>query len=198
MTAPDDPSLKFYADNAQVYAERSRASAGRRLEPFLAALPEEGGRILELGCGSGADAEAMLARGFDVTASDGTPEMAAEAERRLGIPVRVMRFEQLEDVEVYDGVWANACLLHVPRADLAGILGRVRRSLKPGGVFYGSYKAGSAGGLDTLGRYYNRPDRAWLEAAYHAAGWQSPAIDERGGSGYDGEPTDWLHVTAVK
>lgn len=197
LAALDDPSLRFYADNAQSYAGRNRASAGRQLDDFLARVPA-GGRILELGCGSGADTQAMLARGFDVTASDGTPEMAAEAERLLGRPVRIMRFEQLDEQEVYDGVWANACLLHVPRPDLAGVLERVRRSLKPGGVFYASFKAGTGDGLDRFGRYYNRPDAAWLKAAYVSAGWELPTIEERSGGGYDGEPTDWLHVTAVK
>ncbi len=30
--------------------------------------------------------------------------------------------------------WASACLLHVPREELAGILGRIHRALKPGGA----------------------------------------------------------------
>ena len=58
-------------------------------------------------------------RGFDVTPTDGSPEMAEVASRRLGRPVGTLLFHDLDEVEAYDGVWANACLLHVPR-DRAG------------------------------------------------------------------------------
>src|SRR5687768_16464593 len=105
------------------------------MDAFLKRLPA-GASVLELGCGSGQDSEAMLARGFDVTPTDGSAELARQAEKRLGRPVRVLLFEEVEEKEVYDGVWASACLLHVPRAELAGIIGRINDALKPGGVFY--------------------------------------------------------------
>ena len=34
-------------------------------------------------------------------------------------PVETLLFHDLDEVEAYDGVWANACLLHVPRDELA-------------------------------------------------------------------------------
>ncbi len=89
MTARDDTTLGFYAAEAQPYASRSRAADEERLNAFLARLPS-GARILELGCGGGQDSEWMLARGFDVTPTDGSPELAREAEKRLGRPVRVL------------------------------------------------------------------------------------------------------------
>ena len=58
--------------------------------------------------------------------------------------------------------WANACLLHVPRDELAGVLGLIRRALKPAGTFYASYKTGDGAGRDTLNRYYNYPSPDWL------------------------------------
>ena len=70
----------------------------------------------------------------------------------------------------YDGVWASACLLHVPREELAGIFGRIRRALKPFGVFYASFKIGEGDGRDSLGRYYNYPSPESLESTYAAAG----------------------------
>ena len=44
-----------------------------------------GATILELGCGAGADSAEMLAGGFDVYPTDGSPEMAGEA-RTLAAP----------------------------------------------------------------------------------------------------------------
>lgn len=197
MTVGPDATLQFYAGEAQAYANRGHVAQLERLAPFCDRLPA-GGRILELGCGGGEDSEAMLKRGFDVSPTDGTPEMAAMAQQRLGRPVRVLRFEDISEIEAYDGVWACACLLHVPRPDLADVLARIRQALKPAGLFYASYKAGSEEGFDRLGRYYNRPDETFLSQTYRQAGWSDIAMDREPGSGYDGEPTDWLHVTAVR
>ena len=81
----DQATLTFYGHEAPAYVAKSKAGASRWLADFMQALPT-GARILELGCGSGRDAEALLAHGFDVDATDGTPAMAAEAEQRLGRP----------------------------------------------------------------------------------------------------------------
>ncbi|HEX2552363.1 MAG TPA: class I SAM-dependent methyltransferase [Microvirga sp.] len=197
MTAHDSTTLGFYAAEAEAYAGRGQAPLHERLSGFLAALPP-GGAVLELGCGAGQDSAAMLARGFRVEPTDGTPEIAREAERRLGIPVRVLLFGDLDAREAYDGVWANACLLHVPRRDLPAILARIHAALKAGGVFYASYKAGSEEGRDRFGRYFNYPSPDWLRQAYGPARWADIAVERADGSGYDNEPTEWLHVTAVK
>lgn len=186
----------FYSLHAETYGNRSRKPALSRLVPFCHRL-SPGARILELGCGGGQDSAALLDMGFDVTPSDGTPEMAAVAEQRLGRPVQVLRFEEIDEIARYDGIWASACLLHVPRTDLADVLTRIRVALRTGGLFYASYKAGTAEGLDRFGRYYNRPERSWLQDVYQLAGWQELTIDEAQGGGYDGEPTAWLHITAM-
>ncbi|WP_312361962.1 class I SAM-dependent methyltransferase [Agrobacterium sp.] len=197
MTGKDDETIGFYTGNAAAYTSRGQAADRPHLETFLAQLPE-GASILELGCGGGQDSEFMLAAGFDVHPTDGTPEIAKAAQARLGIPVATLLFEDIDDRERYDGVWANACLLHVPHAALAGIIGRVHGALKTGGVFYASFKAGEAEGRDTFGRYYNYPSKAWLENVYGQFDWTIIEITSRHGSGYDKMPTDWLHVTATK
>ena len=87
-TGTDD----FYARQAADYAAASEVSSIERLQAFLDRMPPAAS-ILELGCGAGLDSAFMLAAGFDVTASDGSPEMAREAEHRIGRPVRVMPFD---------------------------------------------------------------------------------------------------------
>jgi len=193
----DAETLNFYAAEAETYSLQARGAKSTRLDPFLAALPA-GAKILELGCGGGQDSLVMLTRGFDVTSTDGSPEMANQAERLLGRTVAVLPFDQLAEHSVYDGVWANACLLHVPRPELAPVLARVHRALKPGGVFYASFKAGAAEGRDRFQRYYNYPSRAWLMSQYAPLDWLRVEIDESSGGGYDGETTAWLHVTAIR
>ena len=193
----DEDTLQFYRNNAKAYAEREIA-AHTRLTRFLALLPP-GGAILELGCGAGAASAEMLARGFDIHPTDGSPEMADEASRRLGRPVETLLFQDLDKVEAYDGVWANACLLHVPRGELAQVLTLIWRALKPGGYFYASFKAGEEGGRDTLNRYYNYPSPEWLRATYARAGsWTSLSIETGDVRGFDDKWSEMLFVVALK
>lgn len=193
----DPETLAFYDREAEAYAARNLAPS-EDLAEFLARVPA-GGRILELGCGGGRDAEAMIAAGFAVTATDGSAGLARVAERRLGRPVRVMKFEELDEDQAYDAVWANACLLHVPSAGLAEVLARVWRALRPGGVFHAGFKAGDGDGRDALGRFYNFPDEAGLRAAYAAAGpWTELAFRTGAGGGYDKVARTWMLVTVAR
>lgn len=192
-----DPTASFYTDNAAIYAARERRLPRQRLDAFLTALPARA-TILELGCGGGHDAAYMMSRGFDVTPTDGSAELAREAEKRLGRPVRVMRFEVLDATEIFDGIWAEASLLHVPRSVLPDVFDRILRALKMGGIFHASFKAGEADGHDKFGRYYNYPSAVWLEAMLSAGGWRNITMTEADGGGFDGEPTRWLYVKAQK
>jgi SAM-dependent methyltransferase len=194
----DEATLQFYQSNAEAYAKRTFTSRQARLTAFLALLPP-GASILELGCGAGGDTAEMLARGFNVRPTDGSPEMAGVAARGLGRPVETLLFHELDEVEAYDGVWANACLLHVPRDQLADILARIWRALKPGGVFYASYKEGEADGRDTLDRYYNYPSQDWLRATYAEAGsWSSLSMERGEVRGFDDKMASMLFVVARK
>ncbi len=194
----DDDTLQFYRRNAEAYARREITSRQTRLNRFLALLPP-GAAILELGCGAGGDSAEMLARGFDVSPTDGSPEMAEVASRRLGRAVATLLFHDLDEVEAYDGVWAKACLLHVPRTDLAQVLTLIRRALKPGGSFYASYKTGDAEGRDTLDRYYNYPTADWLRATYTEAGeWDELSIESGEVIGFDDKMAEMLFVLARK
>jgi SAM-dependent methyltransferase len=194
----DEATLKFYRGNAEAYAQREITSRHARLTAFLALLPPAA-RILELGCGAGGDTAEMLARGFDVRATDGSPEMAAVAAQRLGRVVETLLFHELDEVAAFDGVWANACLLHVPREQLATVLSLIWYALKPGGVFFASYKEGEDGGRDTLDRYYNYPSQEWLRATYAAAGsWTSLSVERGEVKGFDDMMAPMLFVVARK
>jgi SAM-dependent methyltransferase len=53
-----------------------------------------------------------------------------------------MKFEDVEYKDEFDGVWACASLLHVPKADIKYFLKNLIRGLKNNGIFYGSFKYG--------------------------------------------------------
>ncbi len=198
MSGFDPQTLAFYAREASTYLSKRPEDVEPYLPEFLDSLAP-GAQILDMGCGGGRNAEYMIERGFVVDPTDGVAEMAAQAEARLGAPVRVMRFDELESVAQYDAVVACAALLHVPRDGLPDILGRIWRALKPGGLHFATYKTGGIEGRDDHGRYYNYPDRAVLESAYNQGGqWAEMDIIGYEGVGYFSAPCSWLRIIVRK
>lgn len=194
----DAQTMRFYAGAAKTYAAHTSEQPDPQMRDFVTALPA-GAHVLELGSGGGRDAAFMLAQGLDVHPTDASAELAAEAARRIGRPVTIMAFDQLDAEAAYDGVWASASLLHAPKDELTADLGRIHRALRPGGLLIASFKAGNGEGRDQFGRYYNYPDRITLQGHFQAAAaWQRLDITARAGSGYDRLPTTWLWVSARK
>lgn len=198
MSAFDAATLAFYANEAPDYHANTPEGINYDLPAFLDRL-EPGCSILELGCGGGRDAEYMLRRGFLVEPTDGVPAMAALAERRLGRPIRIMRFAELAEHERYDAVYASYSLLHVPRSGLAYVLERIWQALRPGGWHMATYKAGGEEGRDELDRYFNYLSSDQAESYYRAAGaWQSVELTESEGEGHKGRRSPWVNVIVRK
>lgn len=110
-------------------------------QPFVANLPAQA-RVLDAGCGSGRDSKAFASMGYAVEAFDASPEMVAMASEHSGLAVRQMRFDEVDAVSRYNGIWCCASLLHVPAAELPDAMQRLARALKPGGTWYVSFKYG--------------------------------------------------------
>lgn len=109
---------------------------------FLARIVA-GGHILDAGCGSGRDAKAFAEAGFQVTAFDASAELARLASAHCGFEVAVRLFEDIDDVEAFDGIWCCASLLHVSLAAMPTTLDCLWRALRPGGTLYVSFKHGT-------------------------------------------------------
>lgn len=147
-------TLDYYNDNADAYysgtigADVSALYA--RFEPLLPPRAS----IIDIGCGSGRDSKHFLSAGFSVTPIDGSHELCKKAEELLGIPVRCMRFQEIDYHEEFDGAWACASLLHVPKAEMPDVIGRISEALKPNGVFYASFKYGDSE-RESGGRFFS-------------------------------------------
>ncbi|MCO5965216.1 class I SAM-dependent methyltransferase [Sinorhizobium meliloti] len=154
---------------------------------------------MELGTGGGVDAAAIIGRGFDLDATDGSSELAAIASRRIGQPVKTMLFNELDAVGIYDGVYACASLTHVPRTDLRGVIEKVYRAMTENGVVWASFKAGAEEGSDALGRHYNYLSQDELMGLWRAAApWREIGTEAWLGGAYDRKATEWVAVTAMK
>lgn len=182
----DKATLDFYDQESASYAEWSAPKEEYPwLEKFISMVPEDA-LLLDFGCGSGWAAKRMLDAGRKVEAFDGSPGLAAEARKLTGLDVKVMRFEELAEVERYDGLWASFCLLHAPRSAMQGNLARISRALRPGGLFYLGLKRGNEESRDSHGRFYSFFEPEELTTWLMEAGFGEIDIREKTGSGYDG------------
>ncbi|MFK8081914.1 MAG: class I SAM-dependent methyltransferase [Granulosicoccus sp.] len=114
-----------------------------------------GGHILDLRCGGGHATVVFIENGFEVTALDGSAELAKIASQRANIEVIVKDFSDLEFDCEFDGIWAAASLTHVSLDALDDVLERVCRSLKPNGLLFASFKCADADWRDAEGRFYS-------------------------------------------
>jgi SAM-dependent methyltransferase len=161
-------SIAYYEKHAQGFFD---GTVDLDLSPlhlrFLAWLPS-GGHILDAGCGSGRDARAFLEQGYTMTACDASPALAALASVHCGLPVRVLRLEEIDWQARFDGIWACASLLHLALPELPDVLRRLATALKPGGVLFTSFKYGQ-GERDHGGRRFTDLDETGLAVLLQAA-----------------------------
>lgn len=146
-------SIDYYNRHAAEFYDRTvELDLKEELERFILLLPE-GAAVLDLGCGSGRDSLYMKEEGLDVTAMDASEELCELAQIHIGQDVLLMRFEEIDFMEVFDGVWANASLLHVPSEEMDEVLDKIIKSMKTEGILYMSFKYGDFSGIRD-GRYF--------------------------------------------
>ena len=137
-------TINFYEKNAEAYAALTvKADMSRAYEKFLAYLPH-GAKVLDAGCGSGRDSLFFMRQGYRVTMLDASAAMCRCAEKLTGQKALHKTFAEIIFEKQFDGIWANASLLHVPEQELEKVLKILHRALKDDGVLYASWKYGEA------------------------------------------------------
>ena len=151
--AARNSTLEYYNRNAGSFTSTTVDVEFTDIQDWFLRYLEPGALILDFGCGSGRDSRYFLSKGFRVEACDGSEEMVRAASKTAGIPVRKMLFEELDEEERYDGIFACASILHVPFEELPDILAKMERALKNDGTIYVSFKYGTFEG-ERNGRYF--------------------------------------------
>ena len=148
-------TLDYYNKNSKDYFNSTvNVDMISSYKDFLGLLPQ-GAKILDLGCGSGRDSLQFMKLGYDVTAVDGSLELAKRASKLLGKEVIVSSFEELQLEDKYDGIWACASLLHLEDNALRDVLNKLYDNLNDSGIFYMSFKYGTSEFIDENNRYFN-------------------------------------------
>src|SRR3954468_12168116 len=95
--------------------------------------------ILDLGCGPGRDLGYFRSLGHEAVGLDGSGQFIAMARAHSGCEVLHQDFLALQLPEgLFDGVFANASLFHVPSQELPRVLLELHAALKPRGVLFAS------------------------------------------------------------
>ncbi|BBQ25313.1 hypothetical protein WP2W18C05_15290 [Aeromonas sp. WP2-W18-CRE-05] len=162
---------------------------------FLALLGS-GRHLLEAGCGAGEDLRLFRQQDLTVTAFDASRAQAAAASRLCGQPVRVCRFEQMQSVVPYDGIWASGSLPCLLEHEIAPALGHLATLLKAGGPLYASFPHGEGEPLPRSGEYplQTRLDEAGLRRLIAPL----PFTLHHNWVGKDEVNGPWLHALLVR
>ena len=146
-------TLNYYDKNAESFANGTADIEFSEMQDMFLVGLKEGASILDFGCGSGRDTRYFLQQGYSVTALDGSAELCRIAEEKTGIPVIQMDFNDFDEQDQYDGIWACSSILHLPKQELKNVLIHMEKALHNEGIIYTSFKYGDYSGMRN-GRYF--------------------------------------------
>lgn len=187
-------TLASYERNADEYSDLhdDRSVVAEQVATFAGVVDGEG--VLDVGCGPGWETATFADCGLDPVGVDLSPAFLARASERTDVPfaradMRALPFA----ADTFDGVWAMASVLHVPRDEVPDTLREFRRVLVDGGVLYFSVHGDPE--RDTGEGPYERDVRHF--EPYSLAEARTLTAD----AGFDvedvdGEADDWISVLA--
>lgn len=149
----NNKTIEYYNENAQKFVEATVNVDFHQMQNRFLNKLQEGAYILDFGCGSGRDTKYFLEQGYQVEAMDGSEELCKLASELTGAEVKHIYFQDLDEEEKYDGIWACSSILHLNMDELEDVMKKMTIALKAKGIIYTSFKYGSFSG-ERNGRYF--------------------------------------------
>jgi len=144
LTPQEQQTIDAYDQNTIAWAgsRNTKVVWGNEKKKFYKYLPK--GKIIEVGSGGGRDAKELIAHGYDYTGTDVSKELLEEAKKNN--PEATFLLQSVYELdfpdETFDGFWASAVLLHIPKDRIDEALSSIYRILKPGAIGFISLKKG--------------------------------------------------------
>lgn len=194
-------TLQHYNEHAEdFFAGTIDHDVSQNIDALLGAITTPAPHtILDLGCGPGRDLKTFSGLGHRAIGVDGSERFVAMAREYSGCEVWQQDFLHLDLPPVlFDGIFANAVLFHVPSAALPHTLDQLFGTLKPGGVLFTSNPRGDnqegwngerygtyhdydswerfmlAAGFVALHHYYRPPGLPREQQPWLASVWRKP------------------------
>jgi SAM-dependent methyltransferase len=193
----DRSTLAAYDKDAASFArEWHEQPAPVDLQDIVRRFFIEGGVTADIGCGSGREVAWLNANGYPAAGFDASEGLLTEARRRY--PDLKFVDAELPDLagvvaEMYDNVLCETVIMHLDRALIAPAVRRMFEIVKPGGIFYLSWRVTDAADLrDGHGRLYAAFDASIVRDELKAA---TTLLDEEVVSASSGKK---IHRLVVK
>ena len=162
-------TLNYYDDNAVEFACQTVSIDMHDLYTlFINQLPQRDTQyILDVGCGSGRDANYFAKQGYDVTAIDASAGLIQWAQKhhmssRISwVHLDFSSIEKQAWENTFTGIWACASLLHVPFLELFFIIKSLLKTLTDDGVMYLSFKYGEGERVDEERFFCDMDELRW-------------------------------------
>lgn len=146
-------TIDTYDKTAPEYIVKVQKYAPEEEREKFISLVKPGGKILDVGCGSGRDANYFASKGFVVTGVDlstGLLSYAREhADKNATFIEMDLRLIKLD--ASFNGIWASASLLHLKRDEFLPVIRNFQHMLIPGGTLFLLMKEGTGEQLVTSG-----------------------------------------------
>lgn len=139
VNSNEDPvllSVAAYSNNPEGYEKSYRDHRLQLPQRFISMLPGQS-RVLDLGCGPGRDLDIFANGGHTVTGVDLNVDFVKMAGSRHDVHLADMRqLTTLFSDNEFDGIWAQASLVHLSGDDARCVLADCLQLLTSNGIFY--------------------------------------------------------------
>src|SRR3989440_3149407 len=167
-------------DDEKQFNDSNLAEPLETFAQLLRKQPRQHARVLAISCGTGWEANFLMARGFDLVGIDTSAEMVRRARNRVpGGKFQRMSVQNLQfsPEETFDAIWSTRTLIHVPQPLVVDVLASWKGVLKPGGILGLGVNIGERNGWETnetisgLPMFYHDFADGEIEEALEAAGY---------------------------
>ena len=139
-------------DDEKQFNDSNLAESLETFAQLLRKQHKQRARVLAISCGTGWEANFLMARGFDLVGIDTSAEMVRRARSRVpGGKFQRMSVQNLQfsPEETFDAIWSTRTLIHVPQELVVDLLASWKRVLKPGGILCLGVNIGERNGWET-------------------------------------------------
>jgi ubiquinone/menaquinone biosynthesis C-methylase UbiE len=151
------------------------------------------GSVLEIGSGAGNDASSLLEMGYDYTGTDASSGLIEVARKRnpqatfINVNADELNFPE----KSFDGFWAAAVLLHIPKENIDNVLQSIKKQVREGGIGFISLKEGEGEEEDKkTGRWFSYYKEDEFKEVLLRNGFETVEVENKT-ENREGRP-DWL------